>query len=293
LAANPRLILADEPTAALDKASGREVVDLMSCLAREQNIPILIVTHDNRILDVADRILSLEEGRLSSFSQAFMTSGRNTLAALMRYGQKADLLSQVIPLPAHDFTAVMQRLADQMENVQDVLDLLASGSLSPFLGMLLEVLGSKISQLVGAERGTVFLVDQHSGELWSLAVSVTADKPVEIRLPPGTGIAGRVAASGIPMNVPDTCSEPAFHAEVDHQTGFRTRNLLCVPLLGRGNQVIAVVQLLNKKGAPHFNCKDQQHFQNLATLLAGPIETWARLSDDSPKTALLQQQPTP
>ncbi|GAB4134259.1 MAG: DevA family ABC transporter ATP-binding protein [Cyanobacteria bacterium J069] len=62
----PTLILADEPTAALDKKSGREVVTLMQQLAKAQNCTILMVTHDNRILDIADRIISLVDGRLES-----------------------------------------------------------------------------------------------------------------------------------------------------------------------------------------------------------------------------------
>lgn len=62
----PQLILADEPTAALDKKSGREVVTLMQKLAKEENCTILMVTHDNRILDIADRIINLVDGRLES-----------------------------------------------------------------------------------------------------------------------------------------------------------------------------------------------------------------------------------
>ncbi|MBD2150256.1 DevA family ABC transporter ATP-binding protein [Pseudanabaena sp. FACHB-1277] len=63
---HPRLILADEPTAALDKKSGRDVVTLMQKMAKEENITILMVTHDNRILDVADRIINLVDGNLES-----------------------------------------------------------------------------------------------------------------------------------------------------------------------------------------------------------------------------------
>ncbi|MEM6436893.1 MAG: ATP-binding cassette domain-containing protein, partial [Cyanobacteria bacterium P01_D01_bin.115] len=62
----PPLILADEPTAALDKKSGRDVVTLMQKLAKEDNRTILMVTHDNRILDVADRIINLVDGYLES-----------------------------------------------------------------------------------------------------------------------------------------------------------------------------------------------------------------------------------
>jgi putative ABC transport system ATP-binding protein len=66
LVSQPKLILADEPTAALDGKSGREVVNLMQKLAKEQNCTILMVTHDNRILDVADRIINMEDGCLVS-----------------------------------------------------------------------------------------------------------------------------------------------------------------------------------------------------------------------------------
>ncbi|MGL6337589.1 MAG: DevA family ABC transporter ATP-binding protein [Waterburya sp.] len=65
LVSHPKMVLADEPTAALDSKSGRDVVELMQKLAREQGCTILIVTHDNRILDVADRIVELEDGRIT------------------------------------------------------------------------------------------------------------------------------------------------------------------------------------------------------------------------------------
>ena len=64
LVSQPQIILADEPTAALDKASGRDVVEIMENLAREQGCTILLVTHDNRILDLADRIIYMEDGYL-------------------------------------------------------------------------------------------------------------------------------------------------------------------------------------------------------------------------------------
>jgi putative ABC transport system ATP-binding protein len=66
LVAQPKLVLADEPTAALDSQSGRDVVMIMKRLAQEQQCAVLIVTHDNRILDVADRILQMEDGQLQS-----------------------------------------------------------------------------------------------------------------------------------------------------------------------------------------------------------------------------------
>jgi putative ABC transport system ATP-binding protein len=64
LVSHPKLVLADEPTAALDSKSGRDVVTLMQRLAKVQGCTILLVTHDNRILDIADRIVNLEDGKL-------------------------------------------------------------------------------------------------------------------------------------------------------------------------------------------------------------------------------------
>jgi putative ABC transport system ATP-binding protein len=70
LVSHPKIVLADEPTAALDKKSGRDVVELMQKLAKEQGCTILLVTHDNRILDIADRIVYMEDGRLADKSNA-------------------------------------------------------------------------------------------------------------------------------------------------------------------------------------------------------------------------------
>jgi putative ABC transport system ATP-binding protein len=64
LVSYPKIVLADEPTAALDSQSGRDVVNLMQRLAKERHCTILMVTHDNRILDIADRIVHMEDGSL-------------------------------------------------------------------------------------------------------------------------------------------------------------------------------------------------------------------------------------
>lgn len=64
LVSHPKLVLADEPTSSLDRQVGRNVVDIMQRLAREEGCAVLLVTHDNRILDIADRILHIEDGCL-------------------------------------------------------------------------------------------------------------------------------------------------------------------------------------------------------------------------------------
>jgi putative ABC transport system ATP-binding protein len=65
LAGNPKILLADEPTAALDAENGHRVMELMRAMAHNDNRAIVIVTHDSRITDVADRTIHLEDGRIS------------------------------------------------------------------------------------------------------------------------------------------------------------------------------------------------------------------------------------
>ena len=74
LVSQPKILLADEPTAALDKQSGRDVVDLMRKLATEQGCTILLVTHDNRILDIADSIVYMEDGKLATAPDLVMAN---------------------------------------------------------------------------------------------------------------------------------------------------------------------------------------------------------------------------
>jgi putative ABC transport system ATP-binding protein len=64
LARHPRVIMADEPTASLDAQTGHEIIDFIQSLARTEGCAVMIVTHDSRILDVADRILTLDDGRM-------------------------------------------------------------------------------------------------------------------------------------------------------------------------------------------------------------------------------------
>jgi putative ABC transport system ATP-binding protein len=75
LAGEPGLILADEPTAALDKRSGGEVARLLRDLAKRRGVPILMVTHDPRILDIADRIVAIEDGRVTAAEASATAAG--------------------------------------------------------------------------------------------------------------------------------------------------------------------------------------------------------------------------
>ncbi len=101
-----------------------------------------------------------------------------------------------------------------------------------------------ITEALKAERATLFLYDRDDGELFSRVL--LGDGVTEIRLPATAGIAGAVFSSGIAEIIPDVYQDPRFNLEIDRQTGYRTRNILCLPLRNRDGQVIGVTEVLNK-----------------------------------------------
>jgi len=109
------------------------------------------------------------------------------------------------------------------------------------LGRILDVAKSQVE----AERGTLFLVDEKAGEIWSL-IAHGLEKQ-EIRLPLGKGIAGHVAQTGETVVIPDAYADPRFNPDVDKRTGYRTRSILCLPIRNKVGDVVAALQLLNKK----------------------------------------------
>ncbi len=277
LVSQPKIILADEPTAALDKQTGREIVELLQQLAKKQGCSILIVTHDNRILDIADRIISLEDGRLSSFTSAFFSSTQNMLAALAKTHREGELIRGIKELSEQQFVSLLEQTTKEFESFLRTLDLINDKTTETMLDQILEAFTLKIGQLLQADRTTVFLVDETKGELWSKIAQSEGKKSLEIRIPTKSGIAGHVATTGKTLNIPDAYHEPLFHRAIDEQTNYHTRNILCMPILNRQNRILAVVQLLNKKGEHPFDVKDEERFREFSSSIGAILESWSRI----------------
>lgn len=139
--------------------------------------------------------------------------------------------------------------------MRDVARALA-GSLD--LDTLLRTVVAKASELTEADRATIFLVDHENEELWSrVAQGLGQDGDTGgsygvIRLPMGRGIAGFVAQTGVTLNLTDAYQDPRFNREVDAKTGYRTRSLLCTPIIDADGRVVGVIQALNKSSGPFF-----------------------------------------
>ena len=151
---------------------------------------------------------------------------------------------------------------NERQHVLDVLLKVAREIGPPVpLDALLRRIDSATRTALDCERVTVFLIDRSADELYSrLATGET-----EIRIPADKGIAGRTFQEARILNVPDVSAEPAFYPEVDRRTGFRTKSLLSIPLVGFDSSVVGVLQVVNKKGGP-FNETDEEMADALASL---------------------------
>ncbi|MEW6668498.1 MAG: GAF domain-containing protein [Thermodesulfobacteriota bacterium] len=110
---------------------------------------------------------------------------------------------------------------------------------------LFEVIVDQTNRIMGTERSLVFLHDERSQEMWSLAA--TGIKRDEIRLPSDHGVAGWVLKNRTPLMLNDAYADPRFRDDMDRRSGFRTRNILCIPLVNLENKLIGVFQALNKR----------------------------------------------
>ena len=125
------------------------------------------------------------------------------------------------------------------------------------------------SQAVDAERCTFYLVDHEKGELRS---RVAQRINTEIRLPIGRGIAGAVAKTGETINVPDPYADARFDRNVDVRSGFRTRNMLVVPVWSAdGERVIGVILVLNTRTGT-FERRDQMSLERIADGVAATVQ---------------------
>jgi putative ABC transport system ATP-binding protein len=277
LVGEPRIILADEPTASLDKETGRQIVTLIQRLAREHGVSVLLVTHDNRILDVADRILALEDGRISSFMSAVTEGTRHLWGLLARDLRQGDLVRRVGEIPADRFAELLEQVTEETNDLLEMVEVAQGDTFDSALAQVLEACALKIGEAVGAERTRVYFVEEGGKEIFSLAPSV-GEGAVEVRAPIERGIAGRVARTGTPAQVADIGRDPDFDPTLDLGNGERTGQLLALPLVERSGTAFAVIELWRSVETPTFGSEEEGRVEGFVSSLATILQTWFRMS---------------
>jgi len=138
----------------------------------------------------------------------------------------------------------------------------------------------KIGLLCRAERASLYLVDRERGELWLRVAQEEGGRSVDLRMPISTGIAGRVARTGIAERIADAYADPDFNRAVDRSTGFTTRSLLTIPLHDASG-VFAVAQLLNREDGQPFDAEDEKRFREFADSVGVILQGWWRMAQST------------
>lgn len=169
------------------------------------------------------------------------------------------------------FAAVVLALAERrgaMKELSSIIEATKKLNSTLDLGELIHIILQIATRQTGAERGTVFLVDRERNEIWSL-VGLGLEQQV-IRLPADRGIAGWVAREGAAVRLENAYEDPRFEPDIDRKLGFKTDQLLCLPIRNEAGAIIGVLQLLNKQEG--FSDEDEAFLDALSAHVALALE---------------------
>ena len=204
-------------------------------------------------------------------------SATSSIFSALAQSHRGRLAEDVKDLSIHEFVRFLEHTTRDFEQFLKVIDLINNRSLEPMLDELLETFTLKIGQILQADRTTIFVVDETRQELWSKVAQGNSEgeggQSLELRIPLSKGIAGYVATTKQALNIPDAYADERFSDATDRQTGYRTRNILCMPVTNNEGKVVAIAQLLNKLAPTPFSNEDEARFAQFAPAIGILLET--------------------
>jgi adenylate cyclase len=218
---------------------------------------------------------------ISMNNQEVHDSQKNSSSVVSLATRKGSISQFLAPLTQDTFKQVVQEVEHKLRIVNETLSMLDYQGFETILQEMLHSITLKTGELLGADRTTIFLLDQENQELWSILAEGQGKKPLEIRIPADKGIAGEVATFKRVVNIPFDFYEDSrsgFAQEQDKRNDYRTYTMLALPLLNEDEELVAVVQLLNKLKYVHnpedplferidnngFSSADEKLFQDFA-----------------------------
>jgi adenylate cyclase len=170
---------------------------------------------------------------------------------------------------------MLERMTQSRKREIEFLNLVSDLTSELELGRLLGKVMSESTRMLDAERSTLFLNDEKTGELFSY----TGDKlETEIRFPNHVGIAGAVFTTGESIRIPYAYADLRFNPAFDRETGYFTRSILCVPVFSKQGSPIGVTQALNKRGGP-FTIEDESRLRAFTAQIAIGLENAKLFAD--------------
>jgi putative ABC transport system ATP-binding protein len=255
LVRQPKIVLADEPTAALDKHSGRDVVELLRQLARREGCAVLLVTHDNRILDIADRLMVVEDGRVESAGLVSSPYEGHLLTALACMNSAEDIEVILNRATEGGFVNVLKGLGAESQQFLNVLDMGERENAGRLFENVLKAIFGKIVHLLDAEGCGLLMIREGC---WQQTVAY--------------GVPGEPCVDAAELATESGEVVSLFGAELDPGV----RSILAVPMVGRYGAILGVVQVVNKRGEDRFSDADKRAFWDLTTPLASVVQAYER-----------------
>ena len=216
-----------------------------------------LVNKDGQVIGVT-QLLNKSDGAFNHADTALLEAMTSQAAAALEHAQ------------------LFERLEIARKEEATLLEVTSAISSNLDLDTLLAKVMTATTELLGAERSTLFIHDAKTGELWSRVAEGVGSK--EIRFPSDVGIAGEAFTTRTTLNIPDAQSDPRFNREIDRKTGFHTRNILCLPMLDKSGEPIAAMQVLNKIGGP-FTARDESRLKTFSSQAGMALENAALFQD--------------
>eukprot|EP00727_Mastigamoeba_balamuthi_P008356 m51a1_g4142 putative guanylate cyclase (840) ;mRNA; f:220787-224423 len=149
---------------------------------------------------------------------------------------------------------------------------------------LIKTVIKKARMLLEADRASLFVTDKGKQQLWT----VVADSSGPIRMPLATGIAGMCASQNKIVNLEDAYADPHFNRQIDKESGYRTKTLLCCPIQSNKGEALGVVQMINKKDGGPFMKDDEELLTGFCAQVALALETAALFREINDTKLLLE-----
>ena len=198
----------------------------------------------------------------SPFAHLLVTSGRHADDDLAETGlMMARSLSLALTLVDHDL-----KTRKQVERLRSTLSIASRLSMAEDAAPLLELIALEATRLLNCDRSSIFLWDRERNEVE--ARPALGVKNSSLRLPAGEGIVGETLRTGKSINVDEAYEDPRFNQEVDRKYGYRTRNLICVPLRDAQNSIVGAFEAINQNDNRPFTQEDIECLSQLGTQAA-------------------------
>lgn len=196
-----------------------------------------------------------------------------SLTQLTQFNRNSVLTERVKDLSINEFVCLLDFITAEFQQFLRALDMINNEALETMLEQVMDAFTLKIGQILQAEKTVIFLVDNETNQLWAKLDESQVTNSRHLRMPFNVGIPGHVATHQHVLNIADTHTDDRFDAAIDNWPGYAINSLLCVPIFNDQGRLIAVVEMINKRGGDAFGEEDEGRFQEFAASIAIILDT--------------------